>query len=198
LSRGTLVYLPSWFRLWDSISARHLANEGWRAILPFKIWALNEGWGLRPIDLDLTQARTISSCSNNQHPPRFIPCQGHQDGNLGRYMGYQHQEGTPGTTEEPKSWLSGSVWATRRTSLSEQPDLCTRKTYTPKDPERMPWQHPGRSLRNGMDSWINVKELLVAQNEQVATRVCQILWYMCSIQGSQASPVWTPTTPADS
>jgi len=42
------------------------------------------------------------------------------------------------------------------------------------------------------------KDLLVAQNEQAATGVCQVLWYMCSIQGSQASPVWTPTASVDS
>jgi hypothetical protein len=80
----------------------------------------------------------------------------------------------------------------------KQLDLCTRRTYTPKDPERMPRQHPGRSLRNGMDSRTSVKELLVAQDEQAATRVCQVLWYMCLIQGSQASPVWTLMAPADS
>jgi transposase InsO family protein len=52
----------------------------------------------------------------------------------------------------------------------------------------MPRQHPGRSLWNGMDSRTSVKELLVAQNEQAATGVCQVLWYMCSIQGSQDRP----------
>jgi len=197
-SPGTLVYLPSWFWLWDSVLARHPASEGWRTISSLRMWASSRGWGLRPTDPNLTQARVISNCSNNQHPPRFIPCQGHQDGNWGRYLGYQHQEGIPGTTKEPKSWWSRSVWAARRTSPSKQLNVCTRRTYMPKDPERMPRQHPSRSLRNGMDSQINVKELLVAQDEHVATKVCQVLWYMCSIQGSQASPVWTPRAPANS
>jgi len=195
-SSGTLVYLPNWLQFWDLVSAQHPTREGWRAISPFRIWASSKGWGLRPANPDLTQARAISNCSNNQHPPIFIPCQGHQDGNWGRYLGYQHQERTPETTKEPKSWWSGSIWAARWTFLSKQPDLCTRRTYMPKDPERMPRQHPGRSLRNGMDSWTSVKELLVAQDEQAATRGCQVLWYMCSIQGSQASPIWTPTAPA--
>jgi len=90
------------------------------------------------------------------------------------------------------------VWAARRTSPSKQPYLCTWRSYTLKDPKIMPRQHPGRSLRNGTDSRTSVKELLVAQDEQANTRVCQVLWYMCSIQGSEASPVWTPTTLVDS
>jgi transposase InsO family protein len=56
----------------------------------------------------------------------------------------------------------------------------------------MPQQQPSRSLRNGTDSQTSVKELLVAQDEQVDMRICQVLWYLCSIQGSQASPLWTP------
>jgi hypothetical protein len=40
---------------------------------------LSGGWGLRSTEPDFTQPRAISSCSNNQHPPRLIPCQGHQD-----------------------------------------------------------------------------------------------------------------------
>jgi len=183
-----LVYLPSWFWFWNSVSARHPTSEGWRVISPLKIWTSSGGWDLWPADPNLTQAQAISSCNNNQHPPRFIPCQGHQDGNLGRYLGYPHQDGTPGMTKEPKSWWSGLIWAARRTSPSKQLDLCTRRTYTPKDPERMPWQHPGQSLRNGTDSWTSVKELLVAQDEQATTRICQVLWYMCSIQGSQHRP----------
>ncbi len=78
-SPGTLVYFPSWFRLWDSVSTQHLARESWRAISSFKIWTLSGGWGLRSTEPDFTQPRAISSCSNNQHPPRLIPCQGHQD-----------------------------------------------------------------------------------------------------------------------
>ncbi len=62
----------------------------------------------------------------------------------------------------------------------------------------MPRQHLGRSFWKGTDSRTSVKELLVAQNEQADTKVCQVLWYLCSIQGSQASPVWTPTAPIDS
>ncbi len=62
----------------------------------------------------------------------------------------------------------------------------------------MPWQHPRKWFRNGTDSRTNVKELLVAQDEHVDTRVCQVLWYLCSIQGSQASPIWTPMALADS
>jgi hypothetical protein len=72
-SPGTLVYLPSWFQLWDSVSARHPAREGWRAISLLRIWASSGGWSLRLADRDLTQARAISSCNNNQHPHRFIP-----------------------------------------------------------------------------------------------------------------------------
>jgi hypothetical protein len=42
----------------------------------------------------------------------------------------------------------------------------------PKNLDKMLRQHPGRSLWNGTDSRTNVKELLVAQNEQAATGVC--------------------------
>jgi hypothetical protein len=45
----------------------------------------------------------------------------------------------------------------------------------PKNPERMPRQHLGWSLWNGTNSRTSVKELLVAQNEQAATGVCQVL-----------------------
>jgi hypothetical protein len=48
-------------------------------------------------------------------------------------------------------------------------------SYTPKDPEKMPRQHPSQSLRNGMDSQTSVKELLVAQDKQADMRVCQVL-----------------------
>ncbi len=53
--------------------------------------------------------------------------------------------------------------------------------YVPEGPirfknhERMPRQHPSGSLWNGTDSQTSVKELLVAQNEQAATRICQVL-----------------------
>ncbi len=127
LSPCTVVYLLNWLWLWDLVLARHLAREGWHAISLLKIWASRGGWGLRLVNPDLTQAWAISSCSNSQHPPRFIPCQGHQDGKWGRYLGYQHQEGIPGTTKEPKSWRSRSIWAARRIYLSKQPDLCTRR-----------------------------------------------------------------------
>jgi hypothetical protein len=73
-SLGTLVYLPSWFRFWNSVSTWHPARESWCAISSLIIWTSSGGWGLRPTDPDFTQARAISSCSNNQHPPRFIPC----------------------------------------------------------------------------------------------------------------------------
>jgi hypothetical protein len=118
-SPGTLVYLPSWFQLWDLISTRHPTRESWRAISSFRIWTLSRGWGLRLAEPNFTQPRAISSCNNNQHPPRLIPCQGHQDGNWGRHLAYQHQKGTPGTTKEPKSWWPGLVWATRRASPSK-------------------------------------------------------------------------------
>jgi hypothetical protein len=118
-SLGTLVYLPSWFWLWDSVSTRHLARESWRAISSFRIWTSSGGWGLRPVEPDFIQPRAISSCNKNQHPPKLIPCQGHQDGNWGRHLGYQHQEGTLGMTKERKSWWSRSIWATRRTSPSK-------------------------------------------------------------------------------
>jgi hypothetical protein len=45
----------------------------------------------------------------------------------------------------------------------------------PKNPERMPRQHPGGSLWNGTDSRTSVKDLLVAQNERAAMGVCQVL-----------------------
>jgi hypothetical protein len=44
-----------------------------------------------------------------------------------------------------------------------------------KNPERMSRQHPGGSLWNSTDSQTNVKDLLVAQNEQGVTGVCQVL-----------------------
>jgi transposase InsO family protein len=47
----------------------------------------------------------------------------------------------------------------------------------------MPRQHPGRSLWNGTNSRTSVKELLVAQNEQVATGICQVL---CTCARSKA------------
>ncbi len=118
-SPGMLVYLLSWFRVWDSVSTRHPARESWRAISSFRIWTSSGEWGLWSAEPDFTQPRAILSYSNNQHPPRLIPCQGHQDGNWGRHLGYQHQKGTLGTTKEPKSWWHGSVWAARRTSPSK-------------------------------------------------------------------------------
>jgi hypothetical protein len=78
---STLVYFPSRFRLWDLVSTRHPSRERWRAISLFRIWTSTRGWGLRPAKPDFIQPRTILSCSNNQHPPRLIPCKGHQDGN---------------------------------------------------------------------------------------------------------------------
>jgi hypothetical protein len=45
----------------------------------------------------------------------------------------------------------------------------------PKNPEKMSRQHPGGSLWNSTDSRTSVKDLLVAQNEQAATGVCQVL-----------------------
>jgi hypothetical protein len=50
--------------------------------------------------------------------------------------------------------------------------------YVPEGPIRLNFLkecHHGKSLWNGTDSRTSVKELLVAQNEQAVTGVCQVL-----------------------
>jgi hypothetical protein len=51
---------------------------------------------------------------------------------------------------------------------------------------------PWHELWSCKDSRIRVKELLVASYAPTGSWVCQVLWHMCLIQGSQASPLWPP------